>query len=263
MQFRGVAHVHSTYSFDGKSTLQDLANFLRLRNVNFVLLSEHVESLDPERLQKFIADCRRYSSDNFLLIPGVEIDALNALFYDVQAVPSWENNEDLARQFSASGAMVVVSHPVKIKANIPEITEATVEGVEIWNSRHDGKLAPNSRIIHFWRSLGTRLHRELLPLCGIDFHSEDDFIPLALDLSCERLRGQEIMTAIRAGQYTIALAGKALPLRKGTAVLPKRYLVFANFYRLIYVLAYATYRAGRRIGITVPSPLKSRLRRLF
>ena len=55
-----------------------------------MLLSEHVETLTPASIRSFISDCRTCSSDNLLMIPGIEIDALNALFYGVQAVDSWQ-----------------------------------------------------------------------------------------------------------------------------------------------------------------------------
>ena len=102
--------------------MPDLAAFFRDRGVNVVLMSEHVETLDPEKLVRIIFDCQTYSSDSFLLIPGIEIDALNALFYDVRPVKSWADPRDLAKQFARGGALVAVSHPVKVKTDIPEMS---------------------------------------------------------------------------------------------------------------------------------------------
>ena len=79
-KFRGVAHVHSTYSFDGRLTLDELAVSFKARGIQFVLMSEHVESLDPEKLGSFISDCKQNSDESLLLIPGIEIDDLNGLF---------------------------------------------------------------------------------------------------------------------------------------------------------------------------------------
>src|SRR5208337_3264907 len=93
---RGVAHVHSTYSFDGCLNLHDLAGFFQERGIDFVLMSEHVETLDTD-----------------------EIDALNALFFGVQPVNIWTHIEHLAQQLAAGGALVAVSHPVKVKKSVP------------------------------------------------------------------------------------------------------------------------------------------------
>ena len=261
--FRGVAHVHSTYSFDGTLALQDLAAVLKGRDVHFVLMSEHVESLTPEKIDCFLIDCKRYSDDSFLLIPGIEIDALNALFFDVQSVRAWEDYQDLARQLAQGGALVAVSHPVKVKGSVPAVTAALVEGVEIWNSRHDGKIAADGRIIAFWRSLQEHLNRSLAPLCGIDFHNRHDFIPLTLEVECETLDRASIMTGIRAGHYHIKLAEKTLPLDFKTGHLPFDYRVYSKLYRLLYSAVYASHRAFVRLNIRPPKMLKSVLRRIF
>lgn len=261
--FRGVAHVHSTYSFDGKLTLEDLIRFFRDRGLDFVLMSEHVESLDPARIHSFVEDCARYSSEEFLAIPGIEIDALNALYYDVQPVTSWTDEEDLARRLVSAGAMAVVSHPVKVRSDVPAVTAELVEGVEIWNSRHDGKLAPDGKIIQFWRLLRRRLGRQLLPMCGIDFHKKDDFIPLVFELQCESLERRSVMCAIRAGKYTIHRGSQVVPLNFASGDLPATYALYSRLYRLMYQTIYRVHRSVQRGGFRAPRPLRHLLRRMF
>jgi hypothetical protein len=263
VRFRGVAHVHSTYSFDGRLTLEELARFFRERDVQFVLMSEHVESLDPPKIRSFIEECGRYSDESFLLIPGIEIDSLHGLYYDVQPVVSWSDNESLARQLVSAGAMAIVSHPVKVRNGVPPITASMVEGVEIWNSRHDGKLAPDGKMIQFWRSLRQRLGRQLLPLCGIDFHRKDDFIPLMFEVACENLDRRSVMTAIRAGRYTIVRLPKPVPLDFASGRLAVGYRIYSQVYRLIYKVIYTMHRALLRSGFAAPRRLKSLLRGIF
>jgi hypothetical protein len=262
--FRGVAHVHSTYSFDGHLALGDLVAFFKERGIQFVLMSEHVESLDPAKICSFISDCRSYSSDLFLLIPGIEIDALNGLFYSVQPVEPWKDYEDLARQLIAGGAMAAVSHPVKLKKNIPKVMASLVEGVEIWNSRYDGKMAPNGRIVEFWCLLRQHLGRRLVPLCGIDFHKKHDFTPLMFEVECERLEREIIMAAIRAGSFRIVLSGKTLPLNFASGKLPFTYQLYSTLYRFAYVAIYSIHRAALKFDFfSIPNWLKSLLRRIF
>ena len=261
--FRGVAHVHSTYSFDGCLTLEELAAFFTQRGIHFALMSEHVESLDSQKVLSFIADCAAYSTDSFLFIPGIEIDALNGLFYNVQRVDGWGSNEDLARQLVAGGAMAAVSHPVKVKKDIPEVTAGVVEGVEVWNSRHDGKMAPNARMIEFWRSLRQRLDRPLIPLCGIDFHQKHDFVPLVFEVECERLSPEVLMAAIRGRRYRIALSRQTIPLNFSTGRLALSYQVYSKLYGWAYAAIYAVHRATLRAGLQPPKRLKAILRRVF
>ena len=262
-KFRGVAHVHSTYSFDGRLALDELAACFRVRGIHFVLMSEHVESLDPEKICSLVNDCKRLSDESFLLIPGVEIDSLNALFYNTPPVTPWKDCEDLARQLAQGGALVAVSHPVKVKEDIPAVTASLVEGVEIWNSRHDGKMAPDRKIIQFWRSLQQRLNRPLLPLCGIDFHAKHDFTTLAFELECENLDQESVMAAIRAQRYWIMLAAKRVPLDFKTGNLPFGHRVYAKLYRLSYLMIYAAHRAALRVNVRPPKRLRSLLRRMF
>lgn len=262
-QLRGVAHVHSTYSFDGRLTLLDLAKFFRERGIHFVLMSEHVEGLTPESVRSFMTDCAKLSDQSFLLIPGIEIDALHALFYGVQAIEPWSSNEELASQLAAGGAMTVVSHPVKIRKGIPAITQAQVEGVEVWNSRHDGKTALDGRILKYWRRLRSELGRNVFPVCGIDFHSRNDFVPLVFELECDRLKRDSVLAAIRAGQYRISLSGKRVPLNFDTGELPAGYRFYSGLYRLLYRSAYAMHRAALGWGFKLPTELKAKLRKVF
>jgi hypothetical protein len=262
-RFRGVAHVHSTYSFDGRLTLDSLVEFLRERGVDFVLMSEHVESLDPAKIKQFIEHCEQYSDGSFQLIPGIEIDALHALFYSVQPVSPWTSDEALARQLAAGGAIVAVSHPVKVKKDIPHVTAELAEAVEVWNSRHDGKLAPSGRIIRFWRVLQRRLGRQLVPICGIDFHKPDDFIPLMFEVTCDTLERDSVMAAIREGHYTILRGRKEVPLNFATGTLAPGYRIYSTCYRLVYETIYTAHRTALRLGLRAPRGLRGMLRRVF
>ena len=262
-RIRGIAHVHSSYSFDGRLTLADLSAFIREHRIDFVLMSEHVESLDPGKLGDFVRECEVRSGDTFLLIPGVEIDDLHALFYGIRPVESWEDNDDLARQFASNGALVVVSHPVKIKQDIPDVTKALAEGVEIWNSRHDGKIALNSRIVRYWRTLQTQLKRGLVPVIGIDFHDKHDFIPLIFEIECPRLDAASVMGAIRGGRYHIARSGERIPLDFATGKVAFKYRLYSVLYRLAYRSVYVIHRIAARSGVRAPRALRFQLRRVF
>jgi hypothetical protein len=243
--------------------MADLAAFFRERGVNVVLMSEHVETLDPEKLVRIFADCRAYSTDSFLLVPGIEIDALNALFYDVQPVDSWTDPQDLATQFARGGALVAVSHPVKVKTDIPPLTASFVEGVEVWNSRHDGKLAIDGRIVRFWLELRRRLGRPLVPLCGIDFHKPSDFVPLCFEFTGDRLDRQTVVAALRNGRHRIVRAGQTVPLDFATGRLSAFYRMESACYRFAYNMVYRVHRVVLRTGIQPSKGLRSLLRRVF
>lgn len=263
MVVKGVAHVHSTYSFDGKLSIRELADFFRERDINVVLMSEHVEGLDPEQVRAFISDCQSHSSGGLLLVPGIEIDALNALFFGVQPVGPWTSVEHLAQDLVRAGALAAVSHPVKVKNGIPKVTASFVEAVEVWNSRHDGKLVMDSRMVRFWLDLRNSLGRPLVPLCGIDFHDRDDFVPLVFELSCDRLDVVEVIAAIRAGSYCIVRSSIKVPLHCQTGELAPLYQLMSILYRGIYSAVYKTHRTARWLGLKPSTELRRALRRIF
>jgi hypothetical protein len=263
MAFRGVAHVHSTFSFDGQMPLTGLADFLASQSIAFALLSEHVESLDAGKLKALVEECERLSTETLLLVPGVEIDNLHALFYNVSPVTEWRDETDLARQLAARGSMVVVSHPVKIRRGLPSAIAALFEGVEIWNARYDGKLAADIGPITYWQELQRTMDRHLAPLCGIDLHNRLDFTPLALEVECDHLDARSVLGALRSGQYRIMAFGEALPVDFKTGRLTLRYRVYSGGYHFLHRFVYRLHRTARWLNLDIPKPVKSVARRVF
>jgi hypothetical protein len=258
-----VAHAHSKHSFDGRLTLPEVAAFFRERGLDFALMSEHVESLTAEKARVFIEECGELSDENFLLVPGIEIDAVHALFYGVTKVTPWASNEELAEQLASGGAMTVVSHPVKIRRGLPAVTRRHAEGVEVWNSRHDGKTTANGAMVAYWRKLRAELGRELAPMCGIDFHGRHDFTPLIFEVECERLKAPAILGALRESRFDLSHAGKRVPLDFRSGELSLGYRLHAGAYRVAYNCVYAAHRAAAAAGLKPPSWAKARLRKVF
>ena len=92
--------------------------------------------------------------------------------------------------------------------------ESAVEAVEVWNSRHDGKVALRSGILKYWLKLRAGTGRQLLPLCGIDFHDKRDFVPLVMEVECAGRDRDSILAGIREGTYRIALGERIDLIRR-------------------------------------------------
>ena len=73
MIYRGAFHAHSTHSYDGKQPLAALCAELRRRGYDFLLLTEHDDTLDAAAYEKIRAECAALSNAEFLAVPGVEI----------------------------------------------------------------------------------------------------------------------------------------------------------------------------------------------
>ncbi|WP_208102995.1 PHP domain-containing protein, partial [Escherichia coli] len=64
--YRGFAHCHSNYSYDGKYTYSELKELFLKENLDFVCITEHIEYLDQNQIDTIIDDCRANSDDQFL-----------------------------------------------------------------------------------------------------------------------------------------------------------------------------------------------------
>ncbi|HXH82417.1 MAG TPA: hypothetical protein VNN07_05750, partial [Candidatus Tectomicrobia bacterium] len=144
MRRRGVAHVHSRYSYDGCHALADIVAFLRGRGLDFVLLSEHVRTLDDAAVRAIVAECRALSGDGFLVVPGLEYEAspdfVHVLAYGVDALAPARDVESIARAVRAAGGLAVLAHPHYRRAcdHVPARAVGLLHGWEIWNGKADG-----------------------------------------------------------------------------------------------------------------------------
>src|ERR1017187_5290866 len=134
---QGIAHAHSTHSFDGHLSLRELQSLLTDAKIDFCLMSEHVESLDYEKIVAMLAGYAALPSGGCLMIPGIEIDDLHILIYGVTAIQPYGSIEELAAQMFHRGSLIFVSHPVKVKGTVPAVILPWLTGVEIWNTRYD------------------------------------------------------------------------------------------------------------------------------
>ena len=68
---RGIVGAHTSFS-DGRGTVADYAAAARAARLSFVVLTDPLEQLTPEKLAKLKSDCAAASGDAFYACPGVE-----------------------------------------------------------------------------------------------------------------------------------------------------------------------------------------------
>jgi hypothetical protein len=242
----GITHAHSTYSFDGSLALSDLQCFLTDSRVDFCLMSEHVESLDYETIKRMLTDYAALPTTGCLMIPGIEIDDLHILIYGVTAIRPYMGIEDLAAQMFQDGALVFVSHPVKVKGTVPAVILPWLTGVEIWNTRYDGRGAPRPWNLKLWAEL-QREHGPLQPLAGVDFHKPSDLSHVRVEVDCGKDPGA-ILKSIAAGNYSLSSSGKKLD--------PQRLVGAPSFATFVFDLAVAINRKLNKLPFRIPRSLK-------
>jgi len=67
----GIWGLHSNLS-DGKGSVRDYATAAKAAGLSFIVFSEPLELLTPEKIKKLKADCKAVSNDKFYACPGVE-----------------------------------------------------------------------------------------------------------------------------------------------------------------------------------------------
>lgn len=209
--YTAVAHVHSTFSFDGKVPLHELAALFRAKGVQVVLMSEHVEPLDVASVRRFIDECAQLSDDSLLLLPGLELEYYNVLAYGITDVPEWDDPRELVEPFRNQGAYLALSHPAKLHASAEEVAFPVVEGVEVWNNKYDGKGALRPASLALYRELAER-RPELTPLCGLDFHRTSDYADVTMSLDAAELTRAAVLDALHRGAVRILAGGRPIPI---------------------------------------------------
>jgi hypothetical protein len=198
-EVQAVCHVHSTWSYDGSWTLEALRDRFRRRGARVLMMTEHDRGFSPERLAEFRGACQRASSQEILVVPGIEYsDAQNRVHVLVWGpVPFLGENlptaEMLAKVKAANG-LAVLAHPTRRdawKAFEPSWTDHLL-GIEAWNRKYDG-WAPSKTAPSLLQQSGA------VPFVGLDFHTERQSAPLAmaLDLDPKNISEDTVLDCLR------------------------------------------------------------------
>ena len=173
MKIKGVIHVHSKYSYDGKESLASLRNFLLSQGVQFCCLTEHTDKMTLDQARLFVQECKALSGSQFLFIPGFEVPYKvnaegreGALGYKVNAegregALGCENahillvgcevflaqfaNAEVLTTWSSKSALTILAHPVRNRFKVDATIESVIDGIEIWNQQYEGKYVPRVR----------------------------------------------------------------------------------------------------------------------
>ncbi|BBH68019.1 hypothetical protein ACTI_47040 [Actinoplanes sp. OR16] len=201
---RVAAHVHSAWSDDATWKLPDIAAAFAERGFRVVLLADHSREFQPERLDEYAAACAAASTDEVLLVPGIEYnDPDNVVHVPVWGqVPFYGHAPDITEllgKVAADGGVAVLAHPWRRDAwrRYDPVWTELLTGVEVWNRKYDG-LAPNRRAAELARREGLR------PFASVDFHTRRQLFPLGVDLTLDgdTIDRDAVERALKAGRFT-------------------------------------------------------------
>jgi hypothetical protein len=143
---RGTFHFHSTYSHDGRTTLEEIATRLSRRGFSFCVMTEHFEDLDAISFESYVRETKEVClKTGFLLIPGVEVhlNGLDTIFFPVRSYEQIQRFIAFGRD-GRQRLVKVLAHPVKygFDAIVKHIEQYDLDGIELWNQQADGGYMP-------------------------------------------------------------------------------------------------------------------------
>jgi hypothetical protein len=208
MKIKGVIHVHSTYSYDGKESLQSLRDFLTKKDIAFCCLTEHTDQMTLEQAQLFVQECKMLSTSQFVFIPGFEVPYGKAhmLLLGTEVFLGQNADAQMLKTWSNASALTILAHPVRNAFIVDEIMEQILDGIEIWNQQYEGKLVPRFRSKKLLRKLQEK-SPTLLAMGGLDFHRVEHFGSPLYTLELDHLTQDTVLRALKEGRYSFGTNG--------------------------------------------------------
>jgi vacuolar-type H+-ATPase subunit F/Vma7 len=198
MQVKGLCHIHSKLSHDGEVSISELKESLKGKGFKFLLLTEHIHDYSSEKIEEILKECQSLSDEQFIIIPGLELEDKGEHFLAIGINESAKNIYDPIG-FRSSGAIIVWAHPYKIKQD--GIEGSQIDGLEIWNSCYDGKFIPRWQALKLLNKL--RQENNVFAYGGIDFHRFSHLGGPFFVIDVEKLSEREILKSLKQGKFFI------------------------------------------------------------
>src|SRR5262249_22788379 len=147
------------------------------------------------------------SSYSFLVIPGLEFalkgGSIHVLGYGITKRVRATNIEQLVDGIHEAGGIAVLAHPPVGSINMIGAVKGKLDGIEVWNGRYDGTVAPRADSFQLLRRV-RMANPKAAAYCGIDLHKMGQVHkPVYVDVDASRLDRGEILRALRAGCFTL------------------------------------------------------------
>lgn len=269
MSLRGVAHVHSTYSYDGCHRLADLAAFFRAERLDFVLMSEHNRGLTDERVAAFVAECAALTDARLLVVPGLECEAtpdwVHVLGFNVRALITTRSAPAIVEAIRSAGGFAALAHPHHRDAagHVDAATIRRLQGWEVWNGKADGGRTPRGASLDAYAALrGTQPH--LMPLGGADLHRLESYPGIYLEVDSRERTAESILGALAAGTFRVAGRSFSFSAREAlTASMLRSGGSAAMLIRSFKRWGQRLDRGLSRAGLRLPQPVYRLVRRFL
>ena len=262
---KGAFHLHSTFSGDGEVPLADIKRMFMTDGFHFVAVCEHQHDMDLQKFDALVEECRRLSEPGFLMIPGIEFNCYrnHILGIGIHAYCPSVAEDEVVPWIKGHNGLAVWAHPKKNEYQLPRHVIDELDGMEIWNSKFDGKYAPRTEVVRYYRE--RLVHRpQLRPFCSVDFHFRAQFrhVPMYCEVEC--LTTEQVLASLRAGAYFAKTAALTVTGRGGVDVRGHALRRLFNVANLWVFDRCKRFNQGmKRRHIAFPDAVKDFGRRLF
>lgn len=262
---KGAIHVHSTYS-DGEFRLAELREVYASLGCRFVMMTDHAEDFDAAKLADYIAECESLSDEHFRFIAGLEFNCerrMHILGFGVTRLAGTTDPQAVIRHIKGEGGIAVIAHPMDSAFEWIESFDELPHGIETWNSKYDGRIAPRPHTFALLNRLQQR-DPQMRAFYGQDLHWKRQHRGLINTLQIDEMARDTVLKAFQSGNYFAV---------KGEVELPSNGLLSPD---LVARFGEANTRYARkrlwvkrtkklidRVGFRIPAPLKAQLRRIF
>lgn len=262
---KGVIHLHSTYS-DGERTLKELRQQFSRAGCSFACITDHAEAFDADSLRCYIAECREYSDEKFLFIPGLEYECerrMHILGLGMLALLRTRDPVNVIQEIEKRHCVSVIAHPSDALFDWIESLEVLPRGIEVWNTKYDGQYAPRPGTFNLLARLQER-QPKLLAFYGQDLHWKRQYSKMFSWVWTDTLDRTAILQSLLSAQYHAASDRYQLP---SDGALDQSQLaqfeVLQERSRWVRKCVETANKVVRRTGVKVPQSIKARVRGIF
>ncbi|MCD6367943.1 MAG: ATP-grasp domain-containing protein [Candidatus Aenigmarchaeota archaeon] len=199
---KGLFHVHSNYSHDGKLSLTEIKKLSIKNGYKFVILTDHAEDFDQKKWMKYVKECKKLSDEKFVFIPGMEISSYDGPHIILVNPKRYTNSKILTNVVEYVKKNKIFWGIAHIRESDWKILESIKEPpsfIEVWNSKYHGYSTSLSNLIRFRRFYRTSYHT--IGICGNDIHDwKKRLISLYLEYEGE-LSYEKILNKIKNEKF--------------------------------------------------------------
>ena len=264
---QGALHIHSTYS-DGEFSLAELRELFLQAGCRFACVTDHADAFanDDARLDAYRRECESKSDARFRFIAGLEytcVDRMHVLGYGVTTPIDSADPEEVIRRIRELGGLAVVAHPKDTAFEAIERFDPLPDGIEVWNSKYDGRYAPRAGTFALLARAKTR-RGDMRAFYGQDLHWRRQYRGLFVMVDAGSPDRATVLAALAAGRFSGLKENLRLP--SDGVLAPAMLAAFERRHERSQRMRGWMRRVKGWIehaGLGVPRPIKAQLRRIF